>query len=83
VHADSQQTPSTQKPEPHSALDVHAVAFAFAQCPRIVGRLHEKPVPEHAVSQQMPPTQLPLEQSVDPVHALPFGCLSTQAPPLQ
>jgi hypothetical protein len=83
VQAESQQTPSTQKPEPHSALDAHAVAFAFAQWPRDVGRLHEKPLPVHAESQQMPPTQLPLAHPFAPVQPLPFGCLSTHAPPLQ
>jgi len=37
----SQQTPSTQLPDPHSEPAVHAVPLAFVQCPGEPGRLHE------------------------------------------
>src|SRR5262245_24422419 len=36
----SQQTPSTQKPEPHSALVEHATPFGFAQVPAEPDTLH-------------------------------------------
>jgi hypothetical protein len=60
LHAESQQTPSMQNPEPHSLLEPHEVPFALVHLPGVPGRLQAKPVPVQAVSQHMPLTQLPL-----------------------
>jgi hypothetical protein len=80
-HALSQHTPSTQLPEPHSALDAQGVALALVQCPGAVGRLHEKPVPVQAASQHVPPTQNPLWQATLALQTLPLATLAWQVFP--
>ncbi len=78
----SQQTPSTQKPEPHSVEVVHATAFALEQRPRAVGSEQEKPVPVQAASQQTPPAQKPLVHAVAAEHASPLAAFGTHLRPV-
>lgn len=85
VQAVSQQTPSTQKPEPHSALDEHAMPSGFAHVPALPGVLHFAP-PEHDdVEQHTPSTQLPEAHDAAPpaVQLVPSASLPTHRPALQ
>ena len=59
LHALSQQTPSTQLPEPHSLDFEQATPSGFEQVPAPF-TLHFKPPAQLATSQQTPSTQPPL-----------------------
>jgi hypothetical protein len=59
VHAPSQHTPSTQLPEPHSALDEHVVPRSFEQIPLLPASAHELPIGHVPVAQQTLSTQKP------------------------
>jgi hypothetical protein len=56
VHALSQQTPSTQRPDPHSVLIVHAVPSGLLHVPvvpalHVIGAVHDAD-PQHTPSVQ-------------------------------
>jgi hypothetical protein len=58
LHEEAQQTPSTQKPEAHSALPAHVTPFVFSQCPEVLTEaLHDAPGPQLPLAQQTPSTQ--------------------------
>jgi hypothetical protein len=73
VQAPSQQTPSTQFPEPHSAAPAHVVPSGLAQVPFLVA-LQVSPAAQVAAVQQTLSTQLPEPHSApvaQPVPAVP------------
>lgn len=72
LHAELQQTPSTQLLLAHSLPAAHAVPLVFAQCPTEPATLHERPVPVHAASQHTPLAQKPLVQAFAPEHDAPL-----------
>jgi hypothetical protein len=83
VQAVSQQTPSTQEPEPHSALDAQAMPFGFAHVPAVPATLHFAPPVQALEVQQTPSTQLPEAHEVPSTHAAPEISLAAHAPALQ
>mgnify|MGYP001546595558 CR=1 FL=1 len=62
----SQQTPSTQNPEPHSVLLEHAMPFGLLHFPAAPATLHLAPPAHDAEPQQTPSTQLPEAHEVAP-----------------
>ena len=82
VQALSQQTPSTQLPEPHSAPDVHVVASGFAQVP-VPLALHLSGAVQEETRQHTPSTHLPDVHCEGLVQTVPAPPVVTHAPPLQ
>jgi hypothetical protein len=90
-HADSQQTPSTQNPEPHSLAEVHAAAFGLLHEPCLPGTSHRSPAAQAALPQQTPSTQLPVTHArheatrqsapAAELHAAPCALRARQTPP--
>src|SRR5262245_37236328 len=83
--ATSQHTPSTQNPEPHSALDPQAMPIGLAHSPSEPATLQRIPELQLAVSQQTPSTQLPDAHEAAPpaVQLAPAASFGEQAPALQ
>jgi hypothetical protein len=74
----SQQTPSTQWLEPHSASAPHAAPFFFAHEPaRCV--LHASGAVHVATPQQTPSVQNPDEHCVFALHGLPRSAAGSHA----
>jgi hypothetical protein len=81
-HALSQQTPSTQFPDPHSAFAVHATPRGFEHVPKPLA-LHVSGAAHDATTQQTPSTHLPDPHCDGLVQTLPAAPVVTQTPPLQ
>jgi hypothetical protein len=79
----SQQTPSTQDPEPHSASLVQDVPFDLEHLPFFPGLAHELPASHVAEPQHTPSTQYVVEQLPPVEHSLPRSATGTQAPEAQ
>jgi hypothetical protein len=73
VQSASQQTPSVQKPEPHSLLAAHPVPSGLLQVPGLPAALHTSGGAQLEVLQQTPSTQFPELQSPAAVHAVPIA----------
>lgn len=74
VHAELQQTPSTQNPEPHSVDEEQLCPRFLPQMPGVppVG-LQFWPVGQDVVAQQTPPTQVPLPHAGGQAFPRPAG----------
>lgn len=90
LHSDSQQTPSTQYPLPHSVAPEHAVPLVFTHLPALApgAAPHTEPVGHDASSQHTreeppPSTQCLLVHSESSVHTVPGAPVVTQTPALQ
>jgi hypothetical protein len=84
AHSPLQQTPSTQKPLPHSSAVVHPLPPSLAQVPFFPGIAQELPAAHVAAPQHTPSVQKrPMTQAVGPLHSLPRSVLGTQVVPLQ
>src|SRR5262249_6710532 len=57
VHGDSQQTPSTQEPDPHSSSVLHVVPSTLAHVPAFAGSEHDFEGPHESEAQQTPSVQ--------------------------
>lgn len=81
----SQQSPSTQKPEPHSAAEAHATPFGFAHLPSEPATLQRVPPPQTDDPQHTPSTQFPDAHEAAPpaVQMVPLVSLGAHTPPLQ
>lgn len=80
---DSQHTPSTQNPLPHSPSAVHFVESFLKQVPSCPVIAQEEPMPQFATPQHTPSVQKPVEQSPAVVHALPRPSAGAHEPLLQ
>ncbi len=87
VHAELQQTPSTQNCERQTALPEHAAPFVARQVPATLAPAldgaHCIPLPQVAFPQHTPSVQKPLAQSVDAVHRSPSPGTGVHVSPLQ
>ena len=71
VQAVSQQTPSTQKPVPHSEAEPQLDPVVLAQLPAFVGVSQAAPLPQLASVQQTPSVQKPVPHSEAEPHLVP------------
>jgi hypothetical protein len=84
VHATSQQTPSTQNPEPHSLAPPQAVPLVLRHSPGLAGVLHELPAPQVETPQHTPSVQKrPDEHSTELAHVVPRPDVALHTLPLQ
>jgi hypothetical protein len=85
LHPLSQQTPSTQKPVPHSALLPQATPIGLLHLPAAPTTLHLSAPEQEPALQQTPSTQLPEAHELAPkvVQLVPSGSLPVQLPDLQ
>jgi hypothetical protein len=72
VHAVSQQTPSTQWPEPQSPLALHGTPPGSEQVPTCPATSHFSAPGQAETSQQTPSVQKPETQLSLVVHAVPL-----------
>jgi hypothetical protein len=79
----SQQTPSTQWPEPHSTSVPHVAPFSFAHVRLWPSIAHELPAPHDCEPQQTPSVQKPLAQSASDAHVAPRSANGMQLDALQ
>lgn len=82
LQAESQQTPSTHLPDPHSLSVEHVVPRGLLQVPSPF-ELHFNPAPHELLEQQTASTQLPLVHSVPALQVTPRESLGTQLAALQ
>jgi hypothetical protein len=84
-HARSQQTPSTHRPEMHSAPAAHAVPLFFEQVPASAALpLQVAPGPHDETLQQTPSVQyVPAAHPEAELHEFPRPDCFWQLPPLQ
>jgi hypothetical protein len=82
-HARSQQTPSAQKPLPHSPLEPHGLPLRLAHCPDAAPTLHALPVAQPFERQQTPSTQYDEAHDAPVVQCVLAPSRGRQAPALQ
>jgi hypothetical protein len=79
-HRDSQHTPSTQLPDPHSPSAAHASPSIFAQRPADVGSAQDFPAPQVLTPQHTPSVhERPPSQGADVLHGMPSPGAGTHA----
>jgi hypothetical protein len=81
-HALSQQTPSAQKPEPHSAALLHSAPRTLAQVPGSLPAAHEVPASHVATPQHTPSVQKPTLHAASSVHLAPRPSPAVHTPAL-